>query len=413
MRFPLPLFVALVFCSSRLIALDVITVDAAGDVLVNGPTTFTEDVQGISALFGDSSVSVSSLSGGNALHIKGNHISDGDGDYGLTIESYQPALTLVDRSTGSGQGQIAYHGTAMHFLTDGANNDGTIGYSTNSSDQTMMVLSESRHQLRIAGTNYLQIRDGVVQADQDILFQNKALIAALPDYNKDGGNIDHIWHDDSINTWFFISDSTYKNRGGGIRQGAFIANHYSNDNIDHIWHDDATNTWYLNSDSPYKALGTHSNLVVDGITVKTLAVSESLTAPSKNFLIDHPLDPNNTELIHGSIEAPRYEVVYRGTTELTDGTATVSIDKASNMRTGTFTALTQNPQVFLQNNAGWDLVRGTVEKGQLVIESNNSASNDTIDWMVVAERADATARALSTTDDAGHLIVERPKATAR
>ncbi len=128
---------------------------------------------------------------------------------------------------------------------------------------------------------------------------------------------------------------------------------------------------------------------------------------SKAFVIDHPLDDSKV-LYHSSIEGPRADLIYRGRVLLDKGMATVYIDDASNMMRGTFAALTQNPQAFVQNLSGWVPVRGHVEKGQLLIQAKSSISSE-VGWMVVAERADPDIIALNITDKDGHLIPEHQK----
>ena len=54
-------------------------------------------------------------------------------------------------------------------------------------------------------------------------------------------------------------------------------------------------------------------------------VTGNLVAGSKNFLIDHPLDPDHRRLAHASIESSEMLDLYRGTVTLdADGSATVS-----------------------------------------------------------------------------------------
>jgi hypothetical protein len=45
-------------------------------------------------------------------------------------------------------------------------------------------------------------------------------------------------------------------------------------------------------------------------------VVDTLTAATKNFQIDHPLDPANRTLTHACVEAPEMLTVYRGTVVL-------------------------------------------------------------------------------------------------
>jgi hypothetical protein len=65
-----------------------------------------------------------------------------------------------------------------------------------------------------------------------------------------------------------------------------------------------------------------------------------------------------------------------------------SIDAASNMTNGTFNALTKNPQLFLQNNASFDRIKGYVQSGSVYALSENQNSTASIDWSVIAERRD-------------------------
>jgi hypothetical protein len=115
---------------------------------------------------------------------------------------------------------------------------------------------------------------------------------------------------------------------------------------------------------------------------------------SKNFLIPHPLGGAKTEvrgasLRHATVEAPRGELVYRGSVTLTNGSAVDSIDRASGMTVGTFAALTRAAQALRpQNETGWDEVRARVVGGDVVIECCNTNSTDRVSWAVIAERAD-------------------------
>jgi hypothetical protein len=57
-----------------------------------------------------------------------------------------------------------------------------------------------------------------------------------------------------------------------------------------------------------------------------VSVSGTLSASSKQFVIDHPLDPENRSLNHASVESAERAVVYSGNVECDkDGNATVSL----------------------------------------------------------------------------------------
>jgi hypothetical protein len=121
--------------------------------------------------------------------------------------------------------------------------------------------------------------------------------------------------------------------------------------------------------------------------IGSLSVSQGLTGKSKQFKIQHPVVEDKW-LYHTALEGPKADLIYRGNCELIDGFASCSIDSASRMTEGTFEALTKNPQLFLQNDSGFDRVRGNVFSGSVQIYSENSTSTDLISWMVVAERKD-------------------------
>lgn len=145
--------------------------------------------------------------------------------------------------------------------------------------------------------------------------------------------------------------------------------------------------------------------------VNNLHVYGTLSKAGGSFLIDHPLDPMNRNLIHSFVEAPRPDLIYRGKVQLISGKAQVSIDAANNMTEGTFEALTHHAEaeVFVQNKTGWANVRGEVIGNVLHIECQDPASSDTIAWLVVAERADAFMQACELTDADGRFIVEADK----
>lgn len=119
-------------------------------------------------------------------------------------------------------------------------------------------------------------------------------------------------------------------------------------------------------------------------------VAGALSKGSGTFAIDHPLDPANKDLIHGFVEAPRYDLIYRGKVQLVNGQAVVDIDAASRMTTGTFAALTQNAEVTsLCNHSSFTRVKASaITAGWFTITAENADSNDWVHWVVIAERAD-------------------------
>jgi hypothetical protein len=148
---------------------------------------------------------------------------------------------------------------------------------------------------------------------------------------------------------------------------------------------------YMNASLPSGSAGDASNFfIVKGKSqiIGSLNVTSGFSANSKQFKIEHPLNENKW-LYHTSTEAPRADLIYRGTLQLQNGIGSASIDFASRMSTGTFHALTKNTQLFLQNNESFDRIKGYVQSGSVYVLSENQNSTASIDWSVMAERQDA------------------------
>lgn len=137
----------------------------------------------------------------------------------------------------------------------------------------------------------------------------------------------------------------------------------------------------------------------------------TLYGGSKNFEIAHPVYPERS-LVHSCIEGPRADLIYRGSKALFQGTITVDINKECTelaecaMSDGTFESLCANPQIFLQNNSSFDRVIGTLMGPLLIIQCENAASSDIINWMVIAERKDSYMLGAPHTNALGRLITE-------
>jgi len=147
---------------------------------------------------------------------------------------------------------------------------------------------------------------------------------------------------------------------------------------------------YMNASLPSGSSGDASNFfIVKGKSqiIGSLDVTSGLSANNKQFKIEHPLNENKW-LYHTSTEAPRADLIYRGTLQLQSGAGSASIDAASNMTNGTFNVLTKNPQLFLQNNESFDRIKGYVQSGSVYVLSENQNSTASIDWSVIAERQD-------------------------
>lgn len=149
----------------------------------------------------------------------------------------------------------------------------------------------------------------------------------------------------------------------------------------------------------------------------TLQVNGSLAKSSGTFDIEHPLYPSK-RLVHSFIEGPRCDLIYRGKTTLINGTAVVDINKECThspecaMDDGTFEALCSNAECFLQNKSGFSRVIGSISGGSLTINAEHSNCNDTIVWMVIAERADPFIKKWDRTNPDGYLITQYTGSTA-
>jgi hypothetical protein len=92
--------------------------------------------------------------------------------------------------------------------------------------------------------------------------------------------------------------------------------------------------------------------------VGNVTISGSLSKGSGSFKIDHPLPEmsDTHHLVHSFIEGPKADLIYRGSVALVDGAATVDLDAAATMTSGTWELLCRDPQVWVQNEDGWTQV---------------------------------------------------------
>ncbi len=178
------------------------------------------------------------------------------------------------------------------------------------------------------------------------------------------------------------------------------------------WTSDAT----TDSDMTFYVVQNATNTAMMSITGDSglVDVVNQFTAGTKTFKIDHPLDPDNKNLYHMSIEGPRVDLIYRGVAQLVNGIATVDLNADSTshpMMDGTFEALTQNAVVTsLQNQDGFDRVRpGEIDEALFDIICENSSCNDKVAWVVMAERADPFIKSIERTDEEGRMIPEADK----
>ena len=137
--------------------------------------------------------------------------------------------------------------------------------------------------------------------------------------------------------------------------------------------------------TPYTPPATSETFFING----NLFVNGDVGGTTKSLVIPHPVLENKS-LKHICIEAPRPDLIYRGSVQLINGKACVDIDLASKMVDTTFSKLVKNIQVYLTNRSNWDLIKvedyDALPSGKFTIISNNEQSNAIIDWLVIAER---------------------------
>ena len=167
----------------------------------------------------------------------------------------------------------------------------------------------------------------------------------------------------------------------------------------------ADNKYYISSNatihSSYALMASGQDVTIGG----------ALSKASGSFKIDHvlPSMESTHDLYHSFVESSEAMLIYRGTTELENGTATVQMDEQIGLTAGTFELLVRDTQVYTTNETSWDRVRGSIDGSTLTIECEDSNCSDVISWLVVGERMDKHMMETSWTDDDGRPILEREK----
>jgi len=134
-------------------------------------------------------------------------------------------------------------------------------------------------------------------------------------------------------------------------------------------------------------------------------ITGALSKGSGSFCIPHPI-AEDRELVHSFVEGPQADLIYRGTTTLSGGTATVNLDEKYGLITGTWEALCRDPQVWVTSDDGWTLCKGSVSGATLTITAQDSACAETVTWLVIAERQDDNIKSAEWTDEDGRPILE-------
>lgn len=140
----------------------------------------------------------------------------------------------------------------------------------------------------------------------------------------------------------------------------------------------------------------------------TITTPYNLTALSKNFRIDHPLPElrETHDLVYTSTEGPSADLLYHGTVQLVDGSASINIDNNSNQTIGTFESLCKNVKCFTTNTTDWTPVRGKVEGNILLVEAQDSNCNALVDWLIIGTRKDGVINEILTSNEDGEFYPE-------
>jgi hypothetical protein len=140
--------------------------------------------------------------------------------------------------------------------------------------------------------------------------------------------------------------------------------------------------------------------------------ASTLSATTKNFKIEHPLNINKW-LYHGCVESPRFDNIYRGKKIIINGKGEVDIDEECNttggMTKGTFVSLNTNFSLYLQNKKTYDRIKGSITDGKISINCQNIEDIIEVDWLVMGERYDNTVITNELTNYEGKLICEHDK----
>lgn len=126
-----------------------------------------------------------------------------------------------------------------------------------------------------------------------------------------------------------------------------------------------------------------------GVIAASMDAGGAIRGKTKNFVIDHPLDPENRQLVHGAIEGPELAVYYRGEGELTGGRATVELP-------GYFEALVRTEgrtvhvtPILEDDGPVAALAASRVKDGRFTVRTTDgSEATHSFSWVVYGVRTD-------------------------
>lgn len=381
-----------------------------------------------------------------ALHLSGS--ASGDGIY-LQDSNYNNATTqilqsgstfLIDLRDGSNNGTLLIRGKAGGNPTSSA----AVGINTTNANEGLHVRAKDGYSVPLLLTNGNDTNDNI-----QLRFYGaytKSNLWSIGNRISQGGTgrSFHIYDNVSGATRFEITDNSsvaFFNNGNGVAgasggddgnvvhiQGSEaclrVGPYYAGNDRDMILMRAAGTDTYIRSNNErfhiYNnqgeirfSTGTNQtdNLRMTIQAGGSVVVAGALSKGSGSFRIDHPLPGLSTthHLVHSFIEGPRADLIYRGEVRLVSGIATIIMDEAVGLTTGTWELLCREPDVFVTNNEDWCPVRaGITSTGVLTIEAQHNDCNAKVNWLVIAERQDAHMISSETdwTDDNGRPILE-------
>ncbi len=355
--------------------------------------TNTQSIARAMTIEQDGSVGIGIASPEALLHVySGTDIpmsSTGDGQIKIGGNAYKGAIAL------DGSNMNIYHNSSARGLVLGTNEtarltiagggdvtiaedlfcSSNVGIGT-TTPGTMLELKESS---TAAGDDVIRLRGNGNNADNTVL-------GALEWYNADSSGAGVVARVEAVsgNPNGHMGELVFKTNDGSSTSEAMRI--------------DKGGDVGIGTSTPSEKLDVVGNLTVSG----------SVSKGSGSFKIDHPL-PAMSEthhLVHSFVEGPKADLIYRGSVALVDGAATVDLDAAATMTSGTWEVLCRDPQVWVQNEEGWTQVRGSISGATLSIEAQDADCTDTVSWLVVAERKDPNIVGANWTDAEGRVIVE-------
>lgn len=143
-----------------------------------------------------------------------------------------------------------------------------------------------------------------------------------------------------------------------------------------------------------------------------VTITGSITKGSGTFHIDHPVDPDNYDLVYGFCESPEYLNTYRVRARLAAGQSSVNLDEYYGHMAGTFAAANQDADVWgvmaVGHGAG-QVSASAIEGGTFTLSSTDPEDAREVRVLIFAARADQLIRVNQYVGPDGRLVSQQPK----